>query len=100
MDLGVTYRATVTEGTDDFGHPEILVEAHVEGVQVDRPRIMGWSLPPRKRDLAQRLVRAIHAGAVFDDPQVKTDVYDKTYIDARCKVLGRKLNTDLRRLGY
>ena len=67
---------------------------------LDRPHSFGWAVSGHKRALAERLVRAVNAGAVFGTAFVKRDVYGKTYIEADCKVSGRHLNTDLQRLGY
>lgn len=69
---------------------------------VDRPYTGGIGLPnsPSGRALAQRLKKAIEAGAVFKPSGVKTDINGKTYVEAHAGVIGRTLNADLRRLGF
>jgi len=64
---------------------------------VDRPVTHG--IVARKA-VAPRLVRAAQAGAIFVDPHVATDTYGQTYVEARCRVMGKYLNSDLRKLGY
>lgn len=64
---------------------------------VDRPYGTGISV---QKKLASRLARAMEAGAVFLDPQIKTDINGNTYIEARCMVLGRHVNADLKKLGF
>jgi hypothetical protein len=86
------------------------VESHSDGytvwadwtaadVTLDRPRTHGISTG-RNKDLAERLAAAINAGAVYPDPEVRTDVYGATYVQASSRVMGRHLNADLRRLGF
>lgn len=68
----------------------------------DRLPIMGWSLGARAsaRGLAERLRSAILAGKVFGPATIRTDVNGKTYVSADAFVLGRRMNADLRRLGF
>lgn len=51
-------------------------------------------------DLADRLIRAINAGAVFTDVYVTKDVYDDEYISSTCTISTRMLNAELKRLGF
>lgn len=51
------YRATIQEETDELGHTSLVVEAFVEGIDLDRPRVMGWGLNLNRMDLALRLKR-------------------------------------------
>lgn len=67
---------------------------------VDRPNCGGYFVPADKPKLIERLRRAMIAGAVYRDPEVKTDVNGKTYVHARATVLGRMMNADLKRLGF
>ena len=93
-----------------FSHVEVKVETLQEGGAhlsvapiwkgVDRPDVGGWGLPLADRRLADRLARAVEAGAAFGCVRRCTDVGGKSYISAGHAVLGRKLNADLRRLGY
>jgi hypothetical protein len=63
----------------------------------DRPDSFGW-LAPKK--LAHRLVAAIKAGVALTNPVVKTDVEGKTYVHAEAQILGRYMNSDLKKLGF
>lgn len=93
---------------DEWDVDSVLVRFtwHVEGL--DRKDGFGISTgrtetpAQRKRALAlaARLVRAAEAGAVFTDHRVKRDVYGHTYVSARCRVMGKYLNADLKRLGF
>ena len=65
---------------------------------VDRPTVGGYILSNRKT--ADRLAAAINAGAVYVDPQIRTDAYGQTYVQATSRVLGRTASADLKRLGY
>lgn len=53
-----------------------------------------------KRDLADRLVKAINAGAVVSNPSIKKDNYNKEYIEFYWGIRNRALNAELRRLGF
>lgn len=85
--------------------PTAVVETH-DGLTtvgaywpgVDRPTTGGIAVSNAK--LAARLAAAINAGVVYTDARVATDVNGKTYVAARSMVLGRRLNADLRRLGF
>lgn len=74
-----------------------VVEAHWS--DVDRPVVHGISTGGNLK-LAERLRTAILAGAVYRNPEVRTDNGGKTYVSTTCMVLGRKLNADLKRLGF
>jgi hypothetical protein len=50
--------------------------------------------------LAHRLRQAIEAGAALGPAEVHTDVNGKTYVEAPHKFLARRLNADLKRLGF
>lgn len=65
---------------------------------VDRTATHGFAVPNAR--LAQRLTDAIWAGAVFYDPEVRTNAAGQTYVDAHSRVLGKYLNADLKRLGF
>jgi hypothetical protein len=55
----------------------------------------------KSRLLAERLVRAINAGAAWTNPQVVRDVHDVEYVTFDgSQVMGRYLNADLKRLGF
>jgi hypothetical protein len=82
-------------------HDELIVWPYWSG-NVDRPEGYGYAFADdaRGRALAQRLKAAMLAQVVFTDAHVLRDINGKTYIDAHSRVLGRKANADLRRLGF
>lgn len=67
---------------------------------VDRPYVGGMALSPSKIVLARRFARAMVDGVAFRSIEVCTDVEGHTYVSATNKVLGRRLNADLKRIGY
>ena len=67
---------------------------------IDRTGGAGWQLGTKHQKLAERLVRAVNAGAVLQNPTLKVDVNGNTYVEATSSVLGRTLNSDLNRLGF
>lgn len=68
---------------------------------VDRPDSFGWRLRTGEHKLASRLVRAILAGVVFDNPDIAVDTSGKTYVTwDRCHVIGKYMNANLRQLGF
>lgn len=66
---------------------------------VDRPIGHGMSFGKNKA-LAARYIAAVMAGKVFSNASIGTDVNGKTYAVAKCNVMGRYLNADLKRLGF
>lgn len=66
----------------------------------DRDDVYAWAIPSKQEALASRLARAVRDGAVLTNPVVKTDVNGKTYVSCDSQVLGRRMNADLKRLGY
>ncbi len=79
---------------------EITVDVIWSGEPLDRPHTGGFGLKLSHRALALRLKRAIDAQAVHVNPGVVKDVNGKSYVQADCRVLGRHMNADLRRIGY
>jgi len=84
-----------------FDRDALQVEAVWSG-GVDRPNVGGYILDDdaKGRKLAARLQAAMLAQAVYYDAEVAVDVNGRTYVQASTRVLGRKMNADLRRLGY
>lgn len=82
------------------GETTVLIEVSPVWEGVDRPTSGGWVLPATRTDLVKRLALAIEGGAACPNPVVRTDVNGKTYVDYGCVILGRRLNADLKRLGY
>ena len=83
-------------------HPDMTgaVAVHPVWSGVDRPDTGGWTVSTTK--MALRLVAAIRAGFVCTNPRVMTDVHGKTYVthDGHSRILGRRMNADLKRLGF
>jgi len=67
---------------------------------VDRTRVAGWWLPKAKLDLAKRLARAIRAGVATPPEDIRTDVNGRTFLATKTVIIGRRMNADLRRLGF
>jgi hypothetical protein len=66
---------------------------------VDRVNTSGTSCGLNQA-LAERLKRAIEAGAAYPPVEVCVDVNGQTYIRTDHNVMGRRINADLRRLGF
>ncbi len=85
--------------TDELGlHVRPIFEVNGER----QPGRCGWGLNDNKRDraLAARLARAITAGAAYSNLRVCVDVNGNTYACGDTNVLGRRMNADLKRLGF
>src|SRR4051812_6638327 len=67
---------------------------------VDRPDVGGWGLKKSHRSLANRLAAALATERIHANAEVKTDVNGQTYVSSHPPILGRKLNADLKRLGF
>lgn len=93
--LAPTFEAITTKSPADG---EIVVRARVHGVALDRDETHGYVVKDAR--MAARLSKAIEAGAVFHDFEVRTDVNGRTYLGYSSRVLGRMMNADLRRLGF
>jgi len=83
---------------DNLNYYVYYVEVFWTGTKLDRPTTVG--IVVEKKSLAERLKKAVDAGAVHTNPQVVRDCDGKSYVQANCKVIGRTLNADLRRLGF
>ena len=86
---------------------DVTVTTDVDGIHVtvttsvtDRDDVYAWAIPSKHDALASRLARAVQAGVVLTNPVVKTDVNGRTYVSCDSQVLGRRMNADLKRLGY
>lgn len=86
---------------------DVTVTTGVDGIHVtvttkvtDRGDVYAWAIPSKQEALASRLARAVRDGAVLTNPVVKTDVNGKTYVSCDSQILGRRMNADLKRLGY
>lgn len=67
---------------------------------LDRTDGAAWGLKLTHRALAERLVRAIEAGVILSEPQIRTDIHGRTYVSVSSSILARMMNAELRRLGY
>jgi len=74
---------------------------------LDRDHFFGWSVgkasEKKSRALAERLKAAVLAGAVFaGEVESRKDVNGRTFLSSTgcCRVMGRRLNADLARLGF
>lgn len=78
------------------GRKEFIITPVWDGV--DRPR--AGSLVATSMAVALRCKAAFEDGAALFSDGVLKDVNGKTYVDFRWTVLARRLNADLRKLGY
>ena len=72
----------------------------VEGIDRNETHGICFANTKSGNALANRLARAIRAGVVFTNPEVKTDINGKTYLESKCNVMGKYANSDLKRLGF
>lgn len=87
---------TFEKGTDKWTPDHYLVCPVWAGV--DRPCTEGtWA---KSAGLANRLKRAIEAGVAYGPAEVRTGADGKTYVNTPSKFLARRLNADLRILGF
>jgi hypothetical protein len=87
---------TVVDVDISVGEHGLLVTPVHSGV--DRTRSYGiWV---NRQSLASRLKAGILAGVVFPVTGVGTDVNGETYAEFTHNVLARRLNADLRNLGF
>ena len=79
-----------------------VVKVYTVEPSVDRRVTGGWTLyfSGPGRALVGRLIKAIEAGAVCPDPEVKVDVDGQTYVDSGCNVRSLTMKADLTRLGF
>lgn len=81
----------------------LFVRAYAHGdlaKQVDRLHIAGWGVGKNPK-LATRLARAVAAGVVLKNASIKHDIHGKRYVSAdQTTVMGRRMNADLKRLGF
>jgi|TARA_R110000824_G_scaffold190282_5_gene371798 hypothetical protein len=83
---------------DQPGHG-FTVRIYYPHANVDRPSTYGLSTG-KNRKIAERLAAAINAGVAVVDTEVLTDVNGDTYVSGRNQFYGRRLNADLKRLGF
>jgi hypothetical protein len=94
--LELLERVDIVEGDAEQG-----IVVHAIWKNVDRPCVGGWSLPLGARPLAERLKRAIEAGAIHGRASIETDANGNTYVaTTQVRVSGRTMDSDLKRLGY
>jgi len=78
----------------------ILVRVTFPNAGVDRPESIGVLVGIKQHKLVKRLVKAINDGVAFTDAKIQTSISGKTYVAGNLQVVGRRLNADLKRLGY
>lgn len=74
-----------------------------EGEVIDRPECGGISVgkpSPKAEMLARRVSAALRAQKLFGPAELATDIFGKTYVRADCRVIGRRLNADLIKIGF
>lgn len=97
-----TTTITVREPNPDWGDKGgFVVNVHADDASLDRTHCAAWSVGPSHRNLAERLKRAVDAGAVLKGGERRTDIHGKTYWSVnQTAVMGRRMNADLKRLGF
>jgi hypothetical protein len=85
--------AKITQGDDGFS---VTIDWDAN---VDRKNTGGWSVGP-DRKLADRLAACVNAQKAFTNAHIDKDVNGKTYVAWTSQVLGRRMNADLKRLGF
>ena len=90
----------VAKATVSRDSSRITVDITWSGAKLDRPCTGGFGLRANDQELAARLCAAINAQAVEVDPVVMRDVNGKTYVSSTSRVMGRRMNADLKRLGF
>ena len=75
-----------------------LVSADWSSAGVDRSVSSGTVVNGKK--LAERLARAIEDGVAYPYQGIKTDMDGLTYVAQGHNVMARRMNSDLRKLGY
>lgn len=90
-------------GFDQFtNQSQLSVKVSFPNAGVDRPDAGGYSLSATaaNRKLVYRLKQAIEDGVGWPERRITVDVNGKSYVACKHNLMGRYLNTDLRRLGY
>ena len=98
--MALTVMPTISQDPDHGNLVEFTWSSDTE--KIDRPKNYGISCGHGKQGqtLANRVAAACKAGVLFGPATVKADVSGKTYVHADCRVIGRHLNADLKRLGF
>jgi hypothetical protein len=100
----VTIELTAEKVEASDAKPSIFVNVVAKPTAgLDREFIGGWSVGPmsaKATNLAARLQAAVLAGAVYSQAEIRSDINGRTYISAFCNISGRRLNADLKRLGF
>ncbi len=89
---------------DYYGEDAVSVTVDWTGVKLDRPNTGGWQIGPASKPathkMAARMVAAINAGAAITADGITADIDGRTYVRSTHHVMGRRMNADLRRLGF
>lgn len=98
--------AVIEQKFDEFyGEDAISVTVNWTGIKLDRPNTGGWCVGPVSKPathrMVARLVAAINAGvACTPGKGIVRDNGGQTYVASDHHVSGKRMNADLRRLGY
>lgn len=97
MSAIITPKAIVEKrGEENPNH--YLVSPDWSALGVDRPISFGVVVNGKK--VAERLARAIEDGVAYPFQGIKTDINGKTYVGTEYNVMAKRMNADLKRLGY
>ena len=83
---------------NDDGTVSVKVDWTRHDAPLDRTDGSGWRVKDMK--LANRLIAAIEAGVIIQNPTINIDINGNNYVSATHSVLARTLNADLKRLGF
>lgn len=95
----LTRRATIK--TDEEGY--YTVTAYWSGGDLkEEVRGLAWCCGKKNRGhaLANRLKRAFEAGAILPNPKIMTRDNGTQWVSADLNILGRRMNADLKRVGF
>ena len=90
--------AKIEETTGLLGQRTWKVRITYPHAGVDR--VCTYSIQCRTEDTAQRAARAVDAHAVTYGETVCRDVNDQTYVSARSRLTGKRIEQDLDALGF
>lgn len=92
----ITPKAIIKPYSDMPNH--YIVSADWSAAGVNRPVTSSVVVTTKK--VAERLARAIEDGVAYSYRGILTDVNGKTYVDQAHNVMARRMNADLKKLGY
>ena len=96
MATTITPKALIESYSENPKH--FVVSADWSAAGVSRPVTSSVVVTTKK--VAERLARAIEDGVAYPYQGIKTDINGRTYVEAGYNVMGRRMNADLKKLGY